>query len=386
MTPKMTPADLSMMVERVFRPSIEDTGVILLVDLPDKESSDNMQWRTRRRLASDWMRGLRSTEASMGLSVEACLYQSVGANNSDLPEACWLLDGDQVPDIIECLDPDSVLSFDEVFRRNSIFMALTEYSATAPLKLASQKYGFRAATMGGFSAAMIPALKLDYGEVNRRVNLLKDLLDRSKGAVIVFLAGDAEICELYLDLRFRTAHASGGLLREPGMAGNLPSGESYIVPYEGEHEGEESLSTGRIPVQFGQEVVFYEVIANRAVRVTGQGEAARSEAEFLQREPAYGNIAELGLGVLDDFGVKPCGSVLLDEKLGLHIAFGRSDHFGGQVGAKDFLSQEAVVHIDRVYVPSVQPLIKVKSILLEFEGHKLELMKDGVYSIDFGQP
>ena len=32
------------------------------------------------------------------------------------------------------------------------------------------------------------------------------------------------------------------------------------------------------------------------------------------------------------FSVTPIGVVLLDEKLGLHLAFGRSEHFGGQVG------------------------------------------------------
>jgi phosphoribosylaminoimidazole-succinocarboxamide synthase len=33
------------------------------------------------------------------------------------------------------------------------------------------------------------------------------------------------------------------------------------------------------------------------------------------------------------------------EKLGLHIAFGRSDHFGGQVGAAKFSKPEEVVHV-----------------------------------------
>ena len=55
---------------------------------------------------------------------------------------------------------------------------------------------------------------------------------------------------------------------------------------------------------------------------------------------------ELGLGVLAAFGVKPIGKVLLDEKLGLHIAFGRSEHFGGRVGPGNFSSPDAVIHID----------------------------------------
>ena len=153
---------------------------------------------------------------------------------------------------------------------------------------------------------------------------------------------------------------SGGLLPNPGSAGNLPSGEAYIVPFEGETEP--SLSAGELPVQFGPELVRYRIAGNKAVEVLTQGKASLNEAEHLAREPAYGNLAELGLGVLAAFGVKPVGKVLLDEKLGLHIAFGRSEHFGGQVGPDDFSSPDAVVHIDRVYVPETQPDVTVKSV------------------------
>ena len=70
---------------------------------------------------------------------------------------------------------------------------------------------------------------------------------------------------------------------------------------------------------------------NKAVRVLSSGPASEEEADHIAREPAYANLSELGLGVLGDFGLNPTGSILLDEKLGLHIAFGRSDHFGGTV-------------------------------------------------------
>ena len=67
-----------------------------------------------------------------------------------------------------------------------------------------------------------------------------------------------------------------------------------------------------LPVQHGPDVVLYEIKANRAVKVTGEGEAAKSEADLLNRERAYGNIAELGFGVLSDFGLEPIGQILLD--------------------------------------------------------------------------
>ncbi|MDI7269893.1 MAG: hypothetical protein QME96_18025, partial [Myxococcota bacterium] len=142
---------------------------------------------------------------------------------------------------------------------------------------------------------------------------------------------------------------------------------------------------GELPVQFGGDVVVYGVERNRAVVAAGDGEAARREADLLAREPAYGNIAEMGLGVLAGFGVQPCGEVLLDEKLGLHVAFGRSDHFGGQIGPGDFTRPEAVVHIDRVYLPGTQPRIRVERLDLAMpDGAPVPVMRDGVYVVAFG--
>jgi leucyl aminopeptidase (aminopeptidase T) len=241
----------------------------------------------------------------------------------------------------------------------------------------------RAATMPGFRAEMIPALRIDYTEVNRRVNLLKGLLDRATGADIAFRHPGGED-RLHLDLRHRTGHASGGLLPARGVAGNLPSGEAYIVPYEGEIAGDPSRSAGILPVQFGDEVVRYEIVANKAVRVLTTGPASSRESERLAKEPAYGNIAELGLGVLAAFGVRAVGEVLLDEKLGLHIAFGRSEHFGGQVGPSAFSSPDAVVHIDRVYVRETQPDVVPVSVDLQFDGGSpLRLMREGEFESVF---
>jgi hypothetical protein len=72
------------------------------------------------------------------------------------------------------------------------------------------------------------------------------------------------------------------------------------------------------------------------------------------------------------------------RKLGLHIAFGRRDHFGGQVGPKDFSGPEAVIHIDRVYVPDTQPDVKVLTVDLNMpDGVVVVLMRDGEYAVGF---
>ena len=114
----------------------------------------------------------------------------------------------------------------------------------------------------------------------------------------------------------------------------------------------------------------------------GLDPAVREERAHLEREPAYGNMAELGFGVLGDFGILPVGKILLDEKLGFHVAFGRSEHFGGAVGPEDFSSPDAVIHLDRIYIPSTQPRIVVKSLVLLYESGRGEiLIEDGKYLI-----
>jgi hypothetical protein len=381
MNENLSGAELVALVKRVFLPRENEERMAILVDLPDSQVPDNKDWATRRQIAADWFDKFTAHQSELGLKTALIVYRNAHVNNGDLPERCWIHCGGSLPNAAEELDPALSVSFAEIFSSTPILLAPTQFSATAPLKMAAKKFPIRAATMGGFCVGMIPALRLDYSEVNRRVAYFQDKLDRATGADFSFAYPGGET-KLHLDLRFRSAHGSGGLLPNPGVAGNLPSGEAYIVPYEG--EAEPSRSAGVLPVQFGQEVVRYRIENNKAIEVLSEGTASRAEADHLSREPAYGNIAELGLGVLAAFGVKPIGKVLLDEKLGVHIAFGRSEHFGGQVGPKNFSSPDAVIHIDRVYVPETQPDVMVKTLdLIMDDGMPLPIVRDGQYVVDF---
>jgi hypothetical protein len=384
---RLTGDELTALVRRVFAPRADDSAIGILIDLPDATALDTSSWRARRRMAADWVTDLATQEAALGLRTDLLLFQNTHTNNGDLPAAgAVVYRGGPVPDSYDDLANATFLPWPLIFERYSILLAPTRFSATAPLKVAARRAPIRAATMPGFSEAMIPALRLDYVEVNRRVGILAAHLTRASGATMTFRAG-GEVLTLHLDLRFREAHASGGLLHTPGTAGNLPSGEAYIVPYEGERPGEPSRTQGQLPVQFGDEIVIYEIEENRAVRVRPGGAQADAEAARLSREPAYGNLAELGLGVLAAFGVEPVGEVLLDEKLGPHIAFGRSDHFGGRVGPDAFSAPDAVVHIDRVYVPGCQPGVHIDQLELHNDdGSSCVVMTDDAFVVDLFQP
>lgn len=381
--PLLTGTELAALVDRVFSRQPHERALAILIDLPDAGWPDHPAWQARREMAADWRDAL---ETGFGLDVRLFQYRNVGANNADLPATAWLCPpGERPAASADELMGRPDVAFATIFESHPLILAPTELSTTAPLKLQAPKYGFRAATLPGFLPAMVPALRLDYGEVDARVRRLAGLLDAAEGAAVSFEVAGRRL-ELFLDLRFRKAHVSGGLIPTPGTAGNLPSGEAYIVPYEGEVAGEPSHTAGKMPVELDGEVVVYDIAANRAVGVEPGSEAAGREAALLVAEPAYGNLAELGLGVLADFGVEPVGAVLLDEKLGLHIAFGRSDHFGGQVGPAQFSSPRAVVHLDRVYLPAIQPQVQVLAVdLIDAAGAAKPLMRDGRYVISFAR-
>ena len=378
--------ELIKLIKSVFPRLPEDSALAVLIDLPRSAAEDNLDWAERRSLATTWASTLKNAVAELQLKrVDLLAYANVGSNNADLPEEAFRIAGNLPPTAGDLPDWGESIPFSQIFAATQLFLAPTEYSTTAPLKIAAKKHGFRAATMPGFSAKMIPALRIDYDQVNQQVRVIKEKLDEAESAAVVFVVDASDEFEMNFDLRFRAAHASSGRFVVPGTAGNLPSGEAYIVPYEGELD-ERSETRGVLPVQIGAEVVLYKVVQNRATQIISSGSASSREAELVISEPAYSNIAELGFGVLAGFGLQPIGEILLDEKLGLHVAFGRSDHFGGIVGPPQFSSSKAVVHLDRIYIHATQPRVAVKSVTLGYKNRPQELlMMNGEYVL-FGKP
>jgi leucyl aminopeptidase (aminopeptidase T) len=269
----------------------------------------------------------------------------------------------------------------EILSESEIVVAMTEYSATAPLIEFTNKYpNLRVASMPMVSRDMEDtALAADYTEVARKSHILATMLDKAVGAEVSFSSGH----EMYFDLRYRTAHADDGQLhadKEGTRVINLPSGEAYIAPYEGEIEGEPSLTAGLLPVECDPgDIAAGRVENNRIVEIVGEGPCAQEGREFLAGDDGFRNVAELGLGVNDKAVIT--GNVLEDEKvIGMHWAFGRSDHIGGTVGPEDFDKQEHVTHQDFVYPKDGS--IEVSSLILIFEdGTREEIIRDGSYTI-----
>ena len=326
--------DLRRLLIDVFDPQGGET-VVVAVDLPGGAIADTAVWQARRAMAADWRATFAALGAERGFETRPLLtYQATGANNAELP-------GEATVAGMPVTLPDELL-------KATLAVFMTQYSATAPLDgLTRLKEDFRAASMPGIEKRMEDtALSADYREVARRCEVLARLLEGADTLDVRFSTGHT--CRF--DLRFRHPAVDDGALprfKAGERVINLPSGETYIVPYEGERADRPSRTAGILPVQVGPDLALLHVVGNRIVAVEGDcPEAERLRATF-EVDPARRNVAEVAFGCNDRAVVT--GNVLEDEKAGFHWAYGRSDHLGGTVGVHAFSRREHVVHQDIVY-------------------------------------
>jgi len=356
--------DLTRLLIDVFDPQPGET-VVVACDQPTEASPDNPAWQERRQMAQEWRQAFAKLGAKRGFTTRPLLtFGATGINGAELPRLVVM--EKQPVDIEEALLSSSLACF------------MTEYSATAALdSFCRRKEDFRAASCPGIEKRMEQSsLSADYQEVARRCRILDEILSGASRLEARFSTG--ERCSF--DLRFRKPEVDDGLLPR-GKKGdriiNLPSGETFVVPYEGEKAGTPSLTAGELPVRFGQEKVVLKVAGNRIEEVVGSGpEGARMREQFAV-DPARRNIAEVAFGC-NDWAVVT-GNVLEDEKAGFHWAYGRSDHLGGVTGVKSFLRPETVVHQDIVYAKG-NPIQVAEATVVRPDGPKA-VIRDGAYVV-----
>ncbi len=344
----------------VFAPTPGDV-VLVMVDEPHGAIKDNEDWKDRRAMAEEWRQGFTALPVTAHPLLS---YPATGANNGDLPDS-------------GCMDGREI-EIEKAIADSTIVVAMTRYSATAPLSRLARKYpSIRVASMPGVLRRMEQtALAADYREVARRTHILADLLTKAEGADVLFSTGD----RVFFDLRHRVGHADDGLCH-PGKEFpliNLPSGEAFIVPYEGEHEDEPSMTRGVIPMDRNGEAFELLIESNRILDVRGDGPEARAFAAYLEEDAARRNVAELGLGCNDKAVVM--GSVIEDEKAGAHWAYGRSEHLGGTIGPDAFLKPANVVHQDIVYAPDSAITVK-RLTLMHPDGSGQDVIRDNAYLV-----
>ncbi len=352
--------DLEKLLLDVFAPETRER-VAVLTDLPHDPWHDHTDWRDRRIMAEEW----RQAFERLGLKTHPLVaYSCTGASNSDLPEF-----GDMAGQRVRLA---------HIFAETEIAVAMTQFSATAPLMAFTKKLPhFRAASMPNVLRRMEEsALAADYRAVARKCQILAERLNRAESADVIFSTGH----KFSFDLRFRKAHGDDGrcLAGREHRVINLPSGEAFIVPYEGEQPGEPSRTAGQIPVGWKGQLAILRVEANRIVEVEGDDEHSKKLRDHFAVDPVRRNIAELGLGCNDRAIVT--GNVLEDEKAGMHWAYGRSEHLGGVTGPDKFSSPANVVHNDIVYAKGCP--VEIRSLVLNYKaGGSEEIMRDCAYTV-----
>jgi hypothetical protein len=346
----------------VFDPEAGETAAVF-VDLPHDEIEDTPAWAERRAMAGRWHAALVEFGQERGFTVlPPVMFPATGTNNGQLP-ADGLMNGAPV-------------GLEAVGGRATLILAMTQFSATAPLIGWTRRFAqLRAASMPRVAPEMeATALAADYALVARSCERLRARLSTMETAEIEFSTGDP----LVFDFRFRIAEADDGYLHrdaaEPRLI-NLPSGETFTAAYEGEREAP-SLTSGVLPVPYDNDIVRLRVEGNRVQDVMGETGAARRLREFLFADPARCNVAELGLGC--NPMARVWGNVLEDEKAGPHIALGRSEHLGGVTGPEAFNDPAHVWHEDFVYARESPVQIR-RLTLVGTAGQRQVLFEKGSY-------
>ncbi len=339
----MTIDERMQLFRDVFSPR-KGEKVLFLVDLPQGGLKDTSAWQARRQMARQWMTDFKVLAAQIGFTVEMKEYRATGRNNADIP--------------VETI---------EAARGANVVIAMTEFSATAPLDGVCKEPGSitRCASMPGVAREMEEtALRADYKEVKVYAEAITSMLDRSVAAEIAFSTGDF----LHIDLRNRRAEADTGDCTRTGQCINLPAGEAFKVPYEAV-EAEiatfgQSQTRGIMPVDLAGQMVKLVIEDNKITEVRGEGPEAAGLRDLFEENVSRRNIAELGIGCNPQAVVS--GSVLEDEKVGLHVAYGLSKHLGGKV--------DSDLHEDIVYALGC-PVEGTTMSLIDEEGTHTELIR-----------
>ncbi len=193
---------------------------------------------------------------------------------------------------------------------------------------AASAKGVRVATLPNVTEEiMVRCMNADYHRIAARTAKICELMERTSVIRVTAPAGT----DIALPMAGRTAHASHGLFREKGQWGNLPTGEAYLAPLEGQSNGLVVVDGSMAGIGKVAEPLSIRVEHGYATDIRG-GEAAAKLVALLEPHGSDGrNVAEFGIGTNDRAIIT--GVILEDEKVmgTIHVAFGDNKSMGGSV-------------------------------------------------------
>jgi len=235
----------------------------------------------------------------------------------------------------------------ELMKMVDVVLCPTSKSLThTDSRRAASEKGVRIATLPGVAEEiMIRCMNADYNEIAKRTFRVCAELEKTSVVRVEAPAGT----DITMPIKGRKAHASSGLFREKGLWGNLPTGEAYLAPLEGESQGLVVVDGSMASVGMIHEPIRISVKDGYATGINGGAEAKRL-IELLEPHGKDGrNVAEFGIGTNDKAILT--GLILEDEKVmgTIHIAFGDNKSMGGTVRVAshlDGLVKEPTVWFD----------------------------------------
>ncbi len=217
----------------------------------------------------------------------------------------------------------------ELMKMVDVVLCPTSKSLThTDSRRAASAKGVRIATLPGVNEdIMVRCMNADYQKIaDRTIRLCREM---EKGSVVrVKAPGGTDIT---MPIKGREAHASSGLFREKGLWGNLPTGESYLAPLEGQSQGIVVVDGSMAGVGMVNDPIRITVKDGYATDINGGAEAARLIALLEPHGKDARNVAEFGIGTNDKAILT--GLIIEDEKVmgTIHIAFGDNKSMGGSV-------------------------------------------------------
>ena len=249
--------------------------------------------------------------------------------------------------------PDAI---SELMTRYDVVICPTAKSLThTDARRNACKAGARVGTMPGITnEVMIRTLKADYHKIAERTQRLTSLFDDVSEVRITTEKGT----DITIPINGIRAISSTGLVTTKGAYGNLPSGESYLMPVEGKTNGIFVVDGSFAAVGKIEEMpITITAKDGFATEIQGGAEATRL-IEMLEPmgKMAY-NIAELGIGTNDQAIVT--GAILEDEKVmgTIHIALGNNISMGGTC--------DVGIHLDGVIL---EPTVSVDGKMIMEKG------------------
>jgi leucyl aminopeptidase (aminopeptidase T) len=188
--------------------------------------------------------------------------------------------------------------------------------------------GVRVATLPGVTEeVMVRCMNADYHRIAERTFKVCALLEKA-ATVRVTAPGGTDIT---MPIKGRTAHASSGLFREKGLWGNLPTGEAYLAPLEGQSNGVVVVDGSMAGVGMIATPIRIKVVDGYATDITGGPEAAKLRALLEPHGKDAYTVAEFGIGTNDRAILT--GLILEDEKVMGTIHRLRRQQVDGRLGA-----------------------------------------------------